>query len=78
VNEKPPAKAPADKPAVPEAPSSSDRYGMALAIVIFGCGFLSTGSLIHDSNMIGLGAVFCAAGVGVAIWAFLKRSSKAP
>jgi len=45
----------------------------ALVIVICGGGILSTGSLIHDTNRIILGAVFEAAGVGVGIWRLIAR-----
>ncbi len=64
----------ADKtPAAPAPVSLFDRLGPALAIVICGGGFLSTGYLIHDSNMVVLGAVFCAGGVGFAIWRLMVK-----
>ncbi len=50
-----------------------DRLGPALAIVVVGGGFLSTGSLIHDTNMIVMGVVFCASGVGFAIWRLMGK-----
>ncbi len=66
-------------PETPPATSSfSDRLGMTAAIVTLGGGFLSTGYLIHDPNMIGLGAVFCVAGLVAGIRAFVERSAKAP
>ena len=73
MSEKEQEKGPEDK-----SPSLSDRLGMALAIIIFGCGFLSTGSLTHDTNMIVLGWLFSAVGVGVGMWAILKPPSKTP
>jgi hypothetical protein len=60
-------------PATPARASLLDRLGPALAIVICGGGFLSTGSLIHDSNMIVLGAVFCLGGVGFAVWRLMGK-----
>ena len=54
-------------PAAPVPASLFDKLGPAIAIVLCGGGFLSTGSLTHDTNMIVLGAVFGVAGVGVAI-----------
>ena len=63
------SKAAANKPEAASAPTSLfDKLGPALAILLCGGGFLSTGSLTHDTNMIVLGAVFAAAAVGVAIW----------
>jgi hypothetical protein len=60
-------------PAAPAPVSLSDRLGPALAIVICGGGFLSTGYLIHDANMLGLGAVFCVGGAGFAIWRLMVK-----
>ncbi len=60
-------------PASPAPASLLDRLGPALAIVICGGGFLSTGSLIHDTNMIVMGAVFCAGGVGFAVWRLMRK-----
>lgn len=63
------SKAAANKAQAAPAPVSLfDKLGPALAILLCGGGFLSTGCLIHDTNMIVLGAVFAAAAVGVAIW----------
>jgi hypothetical protein len=41
--------------------------------VICGGGFLSTGYLIHDTNMIVLGAVFCVGGVAFALWRLIRK-----
>ncbi|PWU09198.1 MAG: hypothetical protein C5B50_27725 [Verrucomicrobia bacterium] len=48
-----------------------DRIGIALALILAGAGFWSTGVLINDPNdrnMIYLGIAFCIGGVAVGIW----------
>jgi hypothetical protein len=74
MSQQPQSKASANKPPGESAPTSLfDKLGPALALLICGGGFLSTGCLIHDTNMIILGAVFGAAGVGVAIWRLMGK-----
>jgi hypothetical protein len=74
MSEKGQPEAAASKPPATPAPASLfDRLGPALAVVICGGGFLSTGYLIHDSNMIVLGVVFCAGGVGLAVWRLVGK-----
>jgi hypothetical protein len=68
------SKAAANKPPAAPAPASlMDKLGPALAILICGGGFLSTGYLTHDANMMILGGGFGVAGVGVAIWRFMGK-----
>ena len=74
MSDKQQPQAAANKTPAPSAPASVfDRLGPALAIVICGGGFLSTGCLIHDTNMIILGVVFGVAGVGFGIWRLLRK-----
>ncbi len=74
MNEEKLAKAAASKPPTAPAPTALfDKLGPGLVVVLCGGGFLSTGSLIHDTNMVVLGAVFIVAGVGVAIARLLRK-----
>ncbi len=61
----------------PSAAASStswfDKIAPGLALVLCGGGFLSTGSLIHDTNMMILGAVFGVAGICVAIARLVRK-----
>ncbi len=74
MSEEKQSKAAANKPSAAPAPTALyDKLGPSLAVVLCGGGFLSTGSLIHDTNMIVLGAVFVVAGVCVAIARLIRK-----
>ena len=64
-----------------KAPDFFDRIGIALALILAGAGFWSTGVLINDPNdrnMIYLGIAFCIAGVGVGIWRLFIMREEPP
>ena len=74
MSEKQQVEAAAQKmPATPAPVSLFDKLGPALAIAICGAGFLSTGYLTHDSNMMVMGVVFCVGGAGFAVWRLMGK-----